>query len=553
MLKNRNQVRASAAILIAVMTYGVFLGSWFGNLSMIVQAAVFVLNWVIIIASLYLYKEKEHALKNKLVISHYNCTKMWVLLGIMLENHYMGLSKVVTILLVTIVIGFMLAEIFYFIKDPYNDDPRGLELLLAIDAVILTTSVTLIISKIWTLFIALPVVLIFILYNRVKFAVLMSISTFVTSIICLAKTFHLNELIWSGDKRFLEYNFAVRIVIVLLLLSFSICLVHEYAFNTLFHNASHRKLLEREKIKNANRRIVDVSSELRDKVKNADGYVNDLERATRNALEILEDIAQGINSNVESVEKQSEMTANITKMIDGAMEATDKVSKSTNQSMIGVNNSLKSFKVLKAKSNELVKMNKKVIDTINKFVVNTKKVRDITKGIYDISDQTNLLSLNASIESARAGEAGKGFAVVADEIRQLAEQTAGMTEEINKLVIELENNAGAAQNIVKEVVESIDDENVTIDEVLVDFEQMGNHMQVLEENVDAILEKNKNIVDFNEVIVNNIIQLSASSEEVSASTEDALDLNKNNLDKANTTKEIIESILETANKIDSFK
>ena len=198
-------------------------------------------------------------------------------------------------------------------------------------------------------------------------------------------------------------------------------------------------------------------------------------------------------------------------------------------------------------------MNKNVIDTMNKFVVNTKKVRDITKGIYDISDQTNLLSLNASIESARAGDAGKGFAVVADEIRQLAEQTAGMTKEINKLVVELENNAGAAQNIVKEVVESIDDENVTIDEVLDDFNLMENHMKVLEENVGAILDKNKNIVDFNEVIVNNILQLSASSEEVSAATENALSLNKDNIDKANTTKEIIESILETANKIDDFK
>ena len=553
MFKNRNLVRATSAITIAVLTYGIFIFKWIFNMSMLLQTAVLLFNWVLIIASLYLYKEKEYALKNKLVISHYNCTKMWVVLGIMFENNYMGLSKGITILLVTIVIGFMLAEIFFYIKDPHNNNPKGMELLLAIDAVVLTVSVTLIIGKIWTLFIALPVVLIFILYNRVNFAVLMSFSIFITSIVCLVRTFNLNRQIWSDYETYGEYNICVRIVIILLMLSFSICLVHEYAFNTLFHNASERKLLEREQIKNKNKEIVNVSSDLQDKIRNAEGYVSDLEDATKNALDILEDISQGINSNVEAVEKQNEMTANITKMLDGAMEATDRVSKSTNQSIIGVKNSLESFKVLKAKSNELVKMNKNVIDTMNKFVVNTKKVRDITKGIYDISDQTNLLSLNASIESARAGDAGKGFAVVADEIRQLAEQTAGMTKEINKLVVELENNAGAAQNIVKEVVESIDDENVTIDEVLDDFNLMENHMKVLEENVGAILDKNKNIVDFNEVIVNNILQLSASSEEVSAATENALSLNKDNIDKANTTKEIIESILETANKIDDFK
>ena len=73
-----------------------------------------------------------------------------------------------------------------------------------------------------------------------------------------------------------------------------------------------------------------------------------------------------------------------------------------------------------------------------------EKIRTITGQIHEISDQTNLLALNAAIEAARAGEAGRGFAVVADEVRLLANRADKATQAINQILSEIEGITGQA-------------------------------------------------------------------------------------------------------------
>jgi len=152
-----------------------------------------------------------------------------------------------------------------------------------------------------------------------------------------------------------------------------------------------------------------------------------------------------------------------------------------------INQGMEIVHLLGNRADETTEITEKVGDSIEHLRQETLVINTFVSTITDISEQTNLLSLNASIEAARAGDAGRGFAVVAEEIRKLADDSAKAAGEIGRNVEHITTQTLNSVQSAKQAQDMVALQAESVEQVVSVFRDMQGRMAQLVDGLKEIV------------------------------------------------------------------
>ncbi len=167
-------------------------------------------------------------------------------------------------------------------------------------------------------------------------------------------------------------------------------------------------------------------------------------------------------------------------------ELIQQVNRMTNQTNDNAIESGNASKKVLVTMTELEEKMKQTLDSISILQKYSDQINTIVSVIDGISKQTQLLALNASIESARAGEAGKGFAVVAQEVSKLAQESTQAVYSISELVANVQHETAATIQNVQEIGSKVEAESISIKDTIQSFSKIQADITEVTKNVEGI-------------------------------------------------------------------
>ncbi|MGV2621144.1 UNVERIFIED_CONTAM: methyl-accepting chemotaxis protein [Halobacillus marinus] len=199
----------------------------------------------------------------------------------------------------------------------------------------------------------------------------------------------------------------------------------------------------------------------------------------------MDEVGVGLNKQLAATEESS---AALEEMNSAILDLSNRSSDISEQSSMALERTQEGNGTIQGSIEQMRSLNDTVTDSyevVKSLGTKSREIGSIAKVITDISEQINLLSLNAAIEAARAGEHGKGFAVVADEVRKLAEQTKNSSDQVTRIVDGTKQETEAAVSSMEKGLKESDETSKSMEEVGRLFGEILAATQVIAENNEA--------------------------------------------------------------------
>ena len=252
--------------------------------------------------------------------------------------------------------------------------------------------------------------------------------------------------------------------------------------------------------------------------------LNKVNTSSTTFSETTKDIQTSVHEIETGVGEQTESATDCLNEMDSLFTKINVVNDNTNEigsiaasTQVAINSGLTSMDNLNAKTKSTTDITDSVIQTIKGLSVHSKNIGQIVNSINDIAEETNLLSLNASIEAARAGAAGKGFSVVATQIRKLADQCLASAGKISNIVTEITEATKEAVNTAQTAEEIVDEQVEAVAATAHSFQTLKQRIEKLSEYLESIQSSSKDMEASGSSTLNSMENISAILEETLAS------------------------------------